>query len=65
MNIYSEANGNSYVAYYMNTDLGLVRATYIKKNIYLDKLAHVQVVIICRFFIVLMCTWEDTVVSLS
>ena len=29
-------------------------------SIYLDKLAHVQVVINCRYSVALMCTCEDT-----
>ena len=28
-------------------------------NIYSDKLAHIQVVINCRYSIAQMCTWED------
>ena len=29
-------------------------------RIYLDKLAHVLVVINCRYSVAQMCTWEDT-----
>ena len=34
---------------------------FVRGNLhYLDKLAHVQVVINCQYSVAPMCTWEDT-----